>query len=191
MITSRFINFFLIFILIEIIFIVIINFKFTNVKVIPLIGCLISLMIITSICFFPIPYDNNLLIDLREHNYGVHNNFIPFTTIYNEIKDIFVSGSLYNFFVQAIGNILLFTPLGFTVYFYLEKRKRLLKSCLIIAFVSISIESFQAFFNYAIDFNYRSVDIDDIILNCSGGLIGYVVAKWLISLLGQKCWKKD
>ena len=96
---------------------------------------------------------------------GYSNNFIPF----KEITRYSLTSSL--FYKNVIGNMLLFVPFGYFVNCYLENKKLYIN--LIISFItSISIEVIQM----NID---RSFDIDDIILNISGGIIGFIIYKFL------------
>ena len=88
-------------------------------------------------------------------------NLIPF----NEILR-YPIGSDY-FYSQVIGNILLFIPFGFFASYY-TKVKRLGGITIMTFLVSLTIELVQKYIG-------RSFDIDDIILNIIGGLIGFLV----------------
>lgn len=99
------------------------------------------------------------------------NNFIPF-------KEIFrydLNSKL--FFRNVIGNIILFVPFGYFTSYYCKLNKSYLN--LFITFVtSLTIELIQMGIG-------RSFDIDDLILNILGGLIGY-----LIYIITEKIFKK-
>ena len=70
---------------------------------------------------------------------------------------------------NVIGNILLFLPFGFYVGYYLKKAK--LSLITIISFVtSLTIELIQTKIG-------RTFDIDDIILNIIGGILGFLIYK--------------
>ena len=45
--------------------------------------------------------------------------------------------------------------------------------------MGIVIEATQHVLNMVVGFHYRSVDIDDIILNALGGMAGYLVQKFV------------
>ena len=93
------------------------------------------------------------------------NNFIPF----KEITRYSLTSEL--FYKNVIGNMLLFVPFGYFVNSYLENRKLYIN--LIITFItSMSIELIQM----NID---RSFDIDDIILNIGGGIIGFIIYRFI------------
>ncbi len=88
-------------------------------------------------------------------------NIIPF----KEITRYEVGSSL--FFYNIIGNILLFVPFGFFISAYINLKK-LLQIFLLVLVISTSIELVQ----FEIG---RAFDIDDIILNITGGIIGFLI----------------
>lgn len=161
------------------VFVIIANFSFKDKKIISFFGILISILFIITICFFPMPRQIELIHHMQETHEGVLNNYIPFKSIFCSVLDVFRNGSIHNFIYQVIGNIILFIPLGFFIKFFMQDKKVFLRSLISIIFISCSIESFQGLANYGLGINYRSVDIDDIILNVTGGLLGYLIAKYL------------
>lgn len=96
------------------------------------------------------------------------NNFIPF----KEILRYKLTSKL--FYRNVVGNIVLFVPFGYFTSYYCKINKSYLN--LIITFVtSFTIELIQIGIG-------RSFDIDDIILNVIGGLIGYYCYRLLDKL---------
>ena len=93
------------------------------------------------------------------------NNFIPF----KEITRYSINSSL--FYKNVIGNVLLFVPFGYFINNILQN-KRFYISIIITFITSLSIE----FIQMNID---RSFDIDDIILNMIGGILGYLIYRFL------------
>ena len=87
------------------------------------------------------------------------NNFIPF----KEIMRYNITSRL--FFKNVLGNMIMFLPFGFFASFYLKSEKLTLPLFLILL-ASISIEVVQLLIG-------RVFDVDDIILNILGGLLGY------------------
>ena len=87
------------------------------------------------------------------------NNFIPF----QEILRYNITSRL--FFKNVLGNMIMFLPFGFFVSYYLKSEKLTLPLFLILI-ASISIEVVQLSIG-------RVFDVDDIILNILGGLLGY------------------
>lgn len=93
-------------------------------------------------------------------------NIIPFKTITSYIK---YSKPLHAA-INILGNIIIFIPLGIMLpllYTPLRKIKKILSLILTISFM---VEFIQLFVG-------RAVDIDDIILNTIGGIIGYIIYK--------------
>ena len=94
-----------------------------------------------------------------------NSNFIPF-------KEMFRYSFGSNLFIKnVLGNIIMFVPYGFFVSYYLDLKKPL-SAFLLVLLVSTSIETTQLLIG-------RVFDIDDIILNIVGGMIGFVIYKLL------------
>lgn len=78
---------------------------------------------------------------------------------------------------ELVGNIALFVPLGVLLPF-VSRRAASARSVLMIALaISVSIEAIQ-FLQRSVGM-VRSVDIDDVILNLAGALLGYMVVRLL------------
>ncbi len=116
-------------------------------------------------------------IDLTSENFDFVGNFkdrintgywgislIPFTTIRSYIK---YSG-IFHALLNILGNVILFIPIGFIFPLILIRYRDLKK----IAVLSISISLFIEFIQFFVG---RSCDIDDLILNFIGGIIGYTI----------------
>lgn len=102
------------------------------------------------------------IVTFQDNNYGT-NNFIPFKEIfrYNITSRLF--------FKNVLGNIVLFIPFGIFVTHYVKNKK--IYPTLILSFlVSVSIEFTQSVIG-------RTADIDDVILNLLGGILGYFIYK--------------
>lgn len=91
-------------------------------------------------------------------------NFIPFKTMKSYIK---YSG-FFHIFSNILGNILIFMPYGFLLPLLYKKAQ----SVSAIFRYSISLSIFIEFIQFFIG---RSVDIDDVILNTLGGIVGYLI----------------
>lgn len=135
----------------------------------------IYIILIIGITLFPLPIQAEEIATNIKYNLGQQNNFIPLKTTYMgliaDIKNDMPLASI----VQILGNILLFIPIGF--YLPILKNKNL-KDVAITGFIlSMYIESTQLLINTILGYNYRSVDVDDIILNISGALLGYLIFK--------------
>lgn len=92
------------------------------------------------------------------------NNFIPF----KEIMRYKTTSVL--FYRNVIGNIAIFLPFGFIITDMIrEKAKKcnILITAIITLLTSLTIETIQMFIG-------RSFDVDDIILNFLGGILGFI-----------------
>lgn len=89
------------------------------------------------------------------------SNFIPFKEVFR--YQLFSE----RFFRNVVGNLIMFMPYGFFVSYFLkldQKRQIFLMSLL----VSVTIEVTQLIIG-------RVFDVDDIMLNVCGGMLGYFV----------------
>ena len=101
------------------------------------------------------------LVTFQDVNYGM-SNFTPFKEMFR-----YSFGSKL-FIKNVLGNILLFIPLGFYAKYYIKPKNMIFPS-IVLLLSSITIEFTQLQIG-------RTFDIDDIILNVSGGLIGYLLS---------------
>ncbi|MGG1482219.1 VanZ family protein [Bacillus smithii] len=102
-------------------------------------------------------------------------NLIPFYSIME-----YISGRSANIkafaFSNVVGNIVIFIPLG-TYLSLFKNDKRVITNLLFIFIVSLFVEIIQGLLGIG------ASDIDDIILNCLGGLIGISGYKFLLFIL--------
>ena len=94
-------------------------------------------------------------------------NFIPFKSIAEGIN--VYDGFRYRLIdVQVWGNVLIAIPAGIYVMF-LSKKDSFLRALLTVFLLSLGIEIIQFIFKIG------ASDIDDIILNCLGGVVGILI----------------
>ena len=99
------------------------------------------------------------------------NNFVPFKEIFR--YDI---GSRL-FFKNVLGNMVMFLPFGFFISYYLDSDN--IKIPLFLTVIaSISVEVVQMLIG-------RVFDVDDILLNILGGVLGYFLYH-ILSVIGHK-----
>ena len=91
------------------------------------------------------------------------SNFIPFKEMFR-----YELGSTM-FLKNVIGNMIMFAPYGFFISYFLKAEKKSTVICLSII-VSLTIEVTQLMIG-------RVFDVDDILLNIFGGLIGFYIYK--------------
>jgi len=100
------------------------------------------------------------VVTLQDNNYGL-SNFIPFKEMFR-----YEFGSRL-FIKNIVGNVLLFLPYGYFAADYLKSKKMLLP-CFLTFIVSLTIELVQLNIG-------RTFDVDDVILNTIGGILGYLL----------------
>ena len=119
--------------------------------------------IIYILCLFQV-------VTFQDGSTWASNNFIPF----REILRYDITSRL--FFKNVVGNMLMFLPFGFFISYYLKVEKIFLPIVLTII-ASVSIEVVQLSIG-------RVFDVDDIMLNLLGGMLGYLVYK-LLKTIGE------
>lgn len=123
-----------------------------------------------------------VLILFRQHHSARSFNLIPLRGIISYLTGIdLVTGDTDPTFMRGLafsnllGNIVIFIPLGVYVTL-LHKRKEIWRNTLMIAAVSAVVEILQFAFLFGIG------DIDDVILNTLGGLIGVLLCKGIYQI---------
>lgn len=86
-------------------------------------------------------------------------------------------------FLQAFFNFLLLMPLGVYLRYYFGRRRAWWKATLLICCVTLFFEVTQLTGIYGIyDCPYRLFDVDDLMLNATGGLVGFFLAPIVLAL---------
>lgn len=112
---------------------------------------------------------------------NTHFNFVPLISSIRRHRLLeFVTDEywIFNYYENLIGNIVMFIPFG--IFLPLLFRKKLVQVALIAAASSCLIETIQ-YLNMSLGY-YRYVDIDDVILNTFGAIIGYWIYKLLLNV---------
>lgn len=115
------------------------------------------------------------VVTFQDVSYGTHN-YIPFTEMFR--YDI----GTRLFYRNVMGNLLLFVPYGFFISYFL-KLKKIYGVFLMSTALSLVIEYTQKNIG-------RTFDIDDVILNVAGGLLGYIAFKTLKNIKDKIGGKK-
>ncbi|MCR00444.1 VanZ family protein, partial [Listeria monocytogenes] len=118
---------------------------------------------------FPLMLNPFLIEDTKIFVTGPYMNLIPF----NSISEMFIAGRESAAF-QIVANIIMFVPLGMLLPLCYPKLKW--KSVFAISFIAtVGIELAQLLQDLIYQSPFKFVDIDDVILNFSGGIIGYMI----------------
>lgn len=121
--------------------------------------------IIYILCLFQV-------VTFQDNNNISSNNLIPFREMfrYNVGSRLFLK--------NVLGNIIMFLPYGFFTSYFL-KEKKLLPILILTVVTSLTIECTQLMIG-------RVFDIDDILLNIMGGVLGHYLYI-LILKIGDMC----
>lgn len=130
----------------------------------------VYILIVIKVIIFKYPYEQLHAIaqtwrkDVILEGLGTAN-FIPFKTIKMYIK----YADQLNSFENLAGNILVFVPFGILFPMVRTKKTGILDVFANILVMVIGIEVFQLFSAFG------AFDVDDIILNCLGAVMGYLI----------------
>ncbi|QJD86853.1 VanZ family protein [Cohnella herbarum] len=93
------------------------------------------------------------------------------TTPFHQISENMQMNSGQDF-LNLVGNVALFMPLGVFLFILLKNNGLSIVGVMVLSFVlSLSLECAQAVFSLGV------FDVDDLILNACGGLLGYLLYK--------------
>lgn len=134
---------------------------------------------LVSVTIFPFPIQKFLIETMTEDQLGLKHNFIPFKIFFDAMRFGSLSFGLTILLKQVVGNIILFLPMGFVLPMIFTNLQTIRKVILIGLLVSLSIELLQALAGLWIGYNYRAADIDDLIFNVLGTVIGFLIWKLL------------
>ena len=126
--------------------------------------------IIYILCLFHV-------VTFQDNNYGI-SNFVPFKEIFR------YDFGTPKFMKNIVGNIMLFIHYGF-IASYLLKNKKFSTITILTIIVSLTIETVQYYIG-------RVFDIDDVILNLAGGIIGFLIYVGIDAIRSKiKIFKND
>jgi glycopeptide antibiotics resistance protein len=138
---------------------------------------------VVSVTLFPLPIG----FPLNFENLSHYINVVPLVSILKQVSQIGVAYDGDVLFMTGLitrnvgGNILLFIPLGFLVPKLWDYFKHLKNVFLLGLGVSITIEFLQLLESLLGGWG-RVTDIDDVICNVIGVVLGYYIYKWILFL---------
>ncbi|MFZ3130486.1 MAG: VanZ family protein [Desulfosporosinus sp.] len=134
----------------------------------------VYLLEVIAITLFPIPIDPEIVKPLCSGSGGIISNLVPFSTVVFMIKN---NPWRINAFLNIAGNIVLFVPFGLLwplLFANLNRASRIIP----LGFCStLIVEVSQFTISSILGFTYRSFDVDDMILNTLGVIVGYVLLR--------------
>ena len=135
-------------------------FIFHNIK--KTAAYIIFILYLTAMCFL-VGFPSAAGIKI-----GWSYNFIPFYGMLNDITNSYL-------------NVLLFIPLGIFVPCLWPEYRSMMKTVGLGLMTSLGIEILQIF-------TFRATDINDVITNVAGTMIGYLIGKLIINRFPQLNW---
>ena len=122
---------------------------------------------------------SDLVVVVQQGMPAAHRiNLTPFLVFRQTYIEVFHNGNTGYFFINFLGNILIFCPLGFFPPLLWEKREKFYWSVLLGGGLSAAIEVTQLLLP-------RATDIDDVWLNACGAMLG-----WLGWRLAKGIWPR-
>lgn len=133
-----------------------------------------------EVTLFPIPVSFAEIAALRSDAslyIAPDMNLVPFHSIIASARGMQASGS--SVFVRNwLGNVLLLLPLGVMAPLIWSRFRDVLQATLLFVATSLSIELLQYIGSFHIfGIRWKSVDLDDIIANVAGALLGFLLVK--------------
>lgn len=130
---------------------------------------------------WPATYETPTVAERLQSGWQI--NLVPL----RNIKRFFNIFGTEAFWVNIVGNVLMFTPLGFCLPLLWRRWQRFWKVLLAGILVPVCIETVQLFVG-------RSVDVDDVLLNALGVALGYglyVLCRKLFFRIGEMARGKE
>ena len=126
-----------------------------------------SFLLILFVTIFFMPFDTS------------HGHFINLRPFYWLFDDRITPITLF----ESIGNVLMFVPLGFLIPVVFKRVRRFVLVVLIVFIISFSIEFIQYFIG-------RVADVDDLIVNVVGGMLGFGLFTTVNHVFINRIWWK-
>ncbi|MEX0863427.1 MAG: VanZ family protein [Acidimicrobiia bacterium] len=139
-------------------------------RAVALTGLTIYLAALIGLAFGGIPVDRGLLDDLGTAPRLGRVNLMPFWFIDNLVRD-----PSWTVVFLAIGNLLLMTPLGFLLPLLWERFRHLSTVAVAAFLTSLTIELSQLFISSLLGAPYRLFEVDDLMLNTAGAVLGWLI----------------
>lgn len=134
---------------------------------------------------FPIPIDDEVIALFNMEKYRILNNFIPFKTIIEMVNAYQLDNFIYILLFLYYQMRTLFV-VGFIVPFALNKEYTIFQISKKLLILIVSLEFVKTIITFIIKSNYKGYDIDIIILNFLGGVLGYLAYNFIIKIIRNK-----
>ncbi len=102
-------------------------------------------------------------------HFAKYSNLIPLETVISDIRQIAMGKNVRFYIRNFFGNTMLIFPFGLFLPYLTDRFKSAKRIFVLFVLVIISVELTQLLLRVG------SVDTDDLILNVSGGMLGYII----------------
>jgi len=144
--------------------------KWSSAKIVFLASFSLYLFTLIEIFFFSIPFIPHEIVEARQYSQP-RMNLVPFVDMLSQPKSII--------FRNLIGNIFIFIPLGFFIPALINATVVWKRAIALIICSALGVEIIQFIGSFIIfKISWKIVDVDDVIMNILGGIIG--LATYLI-----------
>ncbi|MDY6221287.1 MAG: VanZ family protein [Candidatus Alectryocaccobium sp.] len=106
-------------------------------------------------------------------------NLVPFREMQRFISKWETVGAV-SALLNTLGNVIGFIPLGIFVPILFKKTRRVWKQLLMGFMVSLAVETIQLVFDVGV------FDVDDLILNTVGTIVGYALFRLIVYMIGKR-----
>ncbi len=130
------------------------------------------LLAVASVTLFPLPVQPEVIAEGRAFD-PQGNNLIPFRFV----ADLIQGDPLL--LRPVVANVAMFVPLGFLTGLFPTHGSAGRRALAAALAVSLGVEGAQFSISTVLGYTYRSADIDDVILNVAGALLGLALL-WVI-----------
>ena len=117
---------------------------------------------------FPLPV-RPLVAELEAAGRGVAVQLVPLASI----RDVLLHGSAFTQAWLLGGNVLTLAPLGFLLPFAAPRLATWRRMAVVALLFPLGIEVLQLAVSLALGYSYRVTEVDDVLLNFTGVLLGY------------------
>lgn len=122
---------------------------------------------VSAVTFFPLPVQAEVL-DFERQMQFLHNQFAVFGSIGPAVAEGLSSREM----LQALANVVMFVPVGILVPILGGAKGVVRRTLLVAAVGGIAIEIGQFTVSWLLGFTYKVTDVDDVILNIAGAILG-------------------
>ncbi len=130
---------------------------------------LLYLLLVIKVIIFKYPYHQlKAIVDTWEKGVILEGLDTANFTLFKTIRMYIDYSYMLNSFENLVGNVAVFVPFGFLFPYVFKRGRNFLVMFLNVFLLVLGIEVFQLFSAFG------AFDVDDILLNCVGAVIGYV-----------------